>query len=487
MKFASDENKAIQVPVNLDESGASPKPPQDSPHRAPIRFPQGQMQISLPPPPPPPRSSSIESSKQIPWQFNSRRLPPPPRPPPPFDFTRHTTNYFPLHEQPLTSGTYVPNIDTSKLSPINTTTSSPTESVISWLAENGFSTEWQATFTALNLHGDEFRNIGYNATRREYQGKLDNVIYPQLARECAKTGTTWNPKFERGEGIRLRKLACQLDVHRVKKMVAASSESVLLGAKPASGDSGISLEDSPSVSDEVTNKWIFATTDGITYRLINISGFVSPDDLRSKICGSSGWQNAQIFLMEPGQTEFEDQIDDKALELLGRKPYSDIPIKVFVKHTAHPPVLKAHSLGIPPLDFEDDIECFLRSAQPQKESDDSSSSDGLMRPSFVTKIPSLDESPSSSTSGDESQIKVEYEAKASLSDIQAAADANDNYEGTAKRGRLDKETKESFLGDNVPTIFSGMTLPDGLEDLVLRWTNLDQDEIQWLGNLSPSQ
>lgn len=81
----------------------------------------------------------------------------------------------------------------------------PLERVLSWLAQNGFSNDWQETFKSLELQGADFLELGHRSNGRPNYGKLHRVVYPQLAKECEKSGTGWDQARERQEGNRLRR------------------------------------------------------------------------------------------------------------------------------------------------------------------------------------------------------------------------------------------------------------------------------------------
>lgn len=78
----------------------------------------------------------------------------------------------------------------------------PLEHVLRWLAQCGFSNEWQEAFKALDIKGASFIGLG----RKGSLGKIYQVIYPQLSKECNKSGTTYNQAHEREEGMRLVRL-----------------------------------------------------------------------------------------------------------------------------------------------------------------------------------------------------------------------------------------------------------------------------------------
>ncbi|KAJ6071807.1 hypothetical protein N7499_009821 [Penicillium canescens] len=86
----------------------------------------------------------------------------------------------------------------------------PLERVLIWLARNGFSNDWQETFKSLELQGADFLELGHGSGGRGNLGKMHQVVYPQLAKECGRNGTKWDPGRERDEGKRMRKLIRQI-------------------------------------------------------------------------------------------------------------------------------------------------------------------------------------------------------------------------------------------------------------------------------------
>ncbi|KAI9666329.1 MAG: hypothetical protein M1821_004264 [Bathelium mastoideum] len=82
----------------------------------------------------------------------------------------------------------------------------PLDKVLLWLAQNGFSKDWQETFQGLDLHGSQFLEIGKGHGGRGNVGMMHETIYPNLAKECKASGTTWDASRERAEGKRLRRL-----------------------------------------------------------------------------------------------------------------------------------------------------------------------------------------------------------------------------------------------------------------------------------------
>ncbi|GLI73144.1 mitogen-activated protein kinase kinase kinase [Penicillium ochrochloron] len=86
----------------------------------------------------------------------------------------------------------------------------PLDRVLLWLARNGFSRDWQETFKSLELQGADFLELGLASGGRGNLGKIHKVVYPQLAKECAQSGTGWDSTREREEGLRMRKLIRQI-------------------------------------------------------------------------------------------------------------------------------------------------------------------------------------------------------------------------------------------------------------------------------------
>ncbi|KAL4970108.1 putative MAP kinase kinase kinase (Bck1) [Aspergillus stella-maris] len=86
----------------------------------------------------------------------------------------------------------------------------PLDRVLIWLARNGFSHEWQETFKTLEIEGADFLELGHGQNGRPNLGKLHNVVYPQLGKECKANGTTFDLAREREEGKRMRRLIRQI-------------------------------------------------------------------------------------------------------------------------------------------------------------------------------------------------------------------------------------------------------------------------------------
>lgn len=96
------------------------------------------------------------------------------------------------------------------MSPNEAATQWPLERVLLWLAKNGFSKDWQETFRALELQGADFIELGYGSNGFGNFGKMHKVVYPQLAKECERSGTGWDSTREREEGKRMRRMIRQI-------------------------------------------------------------------------------------------------------------------------------------------------------------------------------------------------------------------------------------------------------------------------------------
>ena len=140
------------------------------------------------------------------------------------------------------------NSDTSVglLSPMDPGLRWNLDRVVTWLAVNGFSNDWQEAFKTLDIHGNNFLDLGRGTGGRGNFGMMHTVIYPQLARECSKSGTGWDQARERDEGKRMRRM--------IRKIVDASEHARPVHGKRESGqflpsastDGG--LESSPNLN-----------------------------------------------------------------------------------------------------------------------------------------------------------------------------------------------------------------------------------------------
>ncbi|KAL8999624.1 MAG: hypothetical protein Q9169_001584 [Polycauliona sp. 2 TL-2023] len=97
---------------------------------------------------------------------------------------------------------YTNSNNSSTRSPSDASAQWPIDSVLIWLATQGFSNDWQETFRIQNIQGSNFLEL---AGRGNF-GIMHQQVYPQLARECSKSGTGWDQERERHEGRRMRKL-----------------------------------------------------------------------------------------------------------------------------------------------------------------------------------------------------------------------------------------------------------------------------------------
>ncbi|OQE41073.1 hypothetical protein PENCOP_c005G01194 [Penicillium coprophilum] len=114
------------------------------------------------------------------------------------------------------------------------------------------------------------------------------------------------------------------------------SEAYLPYIKPAYNSSDMSVGERPLTATTKAKKWIFITTDGLNFRLIDITDLDSFDSLRMGICQSLAVDptSAQIYLTQPGQSEHEDPLSDANLAQ-SRRNKSDAygSLKLFVRGT----------------------------------------------------------------------------------------------------------------------------------------------------------
>jgi hypothetical protein len=107
----------------------------------------------------------------------------------------------------------------------------PAQHVQSWLAEHGFSRDWQETFKTLGLEGSRFLDIGRGHGSKGNVAMMHQVIFPQLAKQCTASGTGWDQNRERDEGRKLRRL--------VRSIVETGSSGS--GRAPQRSETGLTL------------------------------------------------------------------------------------------------------------------------------------------------------------------------------------------------------------------------------------------------------
>ncbi|QIX00733.1 hypothetical protein AMS68_006250 [Peltaster fructicola] len=77
------------------------------------------------------------------------------------------------------------------------------EQVKNWMQAHGFSKEWLSAFEHLNIHGNQFLNIGRGAGNLAL---LHQTVLPQINREFLQQNRAWDKRNEEAESRRLRKL-----------------------------------------------------------------------------------------------------------------------------------------------------------------------------------------------------------------------------------------------------------------------------------------
>ncbi|MCJ1326405.1 hypothetical protein MMC10_003069 [Thelotrema lepadinum] len=122
------------------------------------------------------------------------------------------------------------------------------ERVQNWLAQNGFSSDWQQTLRLLNIQSESFFELGQANNGRGNLEMMYNTILPALKVQCERTGIIWDPAREREEGKRLRKLVRKIAEFgspagsRPSGQARSSSAQLI----PSAGSDG-ALESSPNL------------------------------------------------------------------------------------------------------------------------------------------------------------------------------------------------------------------------------------------------
>ena len=93
----------------------------------------------------------------------------------------------------------------------------PLDRVLTWLATNGFSNDWQKTFESFEISGPGFLDLGRGKRGRGNSIPMHQVIYSSLAGLCAERGTDWDQVKEREEGRRMRRLIRDIDLERLPR------------------------------------------------------------------------------------------------------------------------------------------------------------------------------------------------------------------------------------------------------------------------------
>lgn len=126
----------------------------------------------------------------------------------------------------------------------------PLDRVLLWLAKNGFSGNWQETFKALEIHGADFIELGHGANGRGNFGMMHKVVYPQLVKECERSGTGWDPGREREEGKRMRRLIRQIHENGSQETVVSTPKHQQEPLSALGGISDRGPDNSPRLAPE---------------------------------------------------------------------------------------------------------------------------------------------------------------------------------------------------------------------------------------------
>lgn len=123
--------------------------------------------------------------------------------------------------------------------------------ILSWLAKNQFSSDWQETFKALKIQGSAFLELGTGHGGRGNFGMMHQQVYPRLAKECKKSGTGWDQAREREEGRRMRLLIKNIVNGRTREISRtphSRGESTIVASNNTYNDGN--LENSPNRSQK---------------------------------------------------------------------------------------------------------------------------------------------------------------------------------------------------------------------------------------------
>lgn len=122
----------------------------------------------------------------------------------------------------------------------------PIDNVLTWLAQNQFSNDWQETFKALDIHGTAFLELGSGHGGRGNFGMMHQQVYPRLAKECSNSGTGWDQSREREEGKRMRRLIRDIANGRTSRSAHGRRESGANSANPNASQESFNRLDSTS-------------------------------------------------------------------------------------------------------------------------------------------------------------------------------------------------------------------------------------------------
>ncbi len=103
-----------------------------------------------------------------------------------------------------------PDLDPGSSPRLNDGLEWPLDRVLTWLAANGFSDDWQRTFKSLDMSGTEFLDLGRGNGGSGNIGTMHQSVYPRLAKVCSQSGTGWDQGREEREGMRMRRAIRQL-------------------------------------------------------------------------------------------------------------------------------------------------------------------------------------------------------------------------------------------------------------------------------------
>lgn len=178
----------------------------------------------------------------------------------------------------------------------------PLDRVLDWLASQGFSEDWQDTFEVLDLHGNQFLDIGRGHGNRGNVAMMHSLIFPRL-QEIQRE--RYDSAKEREEGKRLRRLVRKI----VEQGPGASLDLHRRGPSLPSASTEGTVENSPSLGPG------FGSTPTTAGTGQDSPGRL-PHDLQSP--ASAGWSRRQSTQRLPTIAQGQDYVTDTGRSALSQ-------------------------------------------------------------------------------------------------------------------------------------------------------------------------
>jgi mitogen-activated protein kinase kinase kinase len=357
--------------------------------------------------------------------------------------------YQTYNNKPARTFSYKHNASSTSLGWMSTSESTmkwPLERVINWLIRKGFSKDWQETFKFLELEGADFLGLGQGGNGRGNLEKLHQQVYPQLAKECQKSGSGWNQHREHKEGKRMWQLIREIQdgneassqTHRRRE-----SQTMIISASTEGG-----LENSPNLGWESTVPPRPASyIQHPAHRQTPNTGEKQTDQTRP---GAAPFSYRQDAIYGDSRSEFTQHAVCSLETFRKQSPSSPSDGNPFKP----PPSLTSRKSFGPEYDFEETKVDFDTPHIPQSSSDDDSD-DGLFAKPLVTSKPQNTRSNKgrsvafkSPNANDEQSIGPPYPSSAVFpNDPRSGFDGNGATFPSA--GHLSEEEKPSRFATNV--------------------------------------